>query len=372
MTRYIPCPNCGRSGEPGWRCQTCGAIRGYYPFEILLVLVGLLVIVTLLLFGIAAIGATYTMPPTRTPRPTPFPTATTSPLPDALGAFQMGRVPEQVDVVVTLLSLEDDALHAAQIDGRFVLAGLDIADRRLTYRSGRDEPLTTYRAFISDVANPVWSPDGRRFAVSGVVAGARDIFVVEDGHACKVTDSDTPASQPQWSPDGRELAYVADRSLRFTSSDCAITDDVRGQALEGDVVAFSWSAENILAVVSSSAERREIVFIDSGNGASQTLRISQPVANVYWNPQGNILALVGAEENPSLALLFFGPNGVTAEIVARADVIYGVAWSPDGASLIISARFSSEGWLPMHYDVESKELRPLLDFPEFSSIDWAP
>ncbi len=75
-------------------------------------------------------------------------------------------------------------------------------------------------------ADPAWSPDGRRMAVTLRTRGGGSLVGVVDvagGSVRVVSATDEAASMPAWSPDGRHLVYTADRDddadLRIVRAD---------------------------------------------------------------------------------------------------------------------------------------------------------
>jgi len=63
------------------------------------------------------------------------------------------------------------------------------------------------------VADPAWSPDGRRIAFTGTDEGCSSLYVVEleGGQVRRLTTGGHSDLQPAWSPDGRTLAFTSDR-----------------------------------------------------------------------------------------------------------------------------------------------------------------
>jgi TolB protein len=62
---------------------------------------------------------------------------------------------------------------------------------------------------------PVWSPDGKRLALTlGASSGNLDIYVLDltTQALTKITDDPAIDTEPEWAPDGRSLYFTSDRA----------------------------------------------------------------------------------------------------------------------------------------------------------------
>lgn len=89
-------------------------------------------------------------------------------------------------------------------DGDNAIAIVDVDERRVIRR---------HRPGVGAVNNPVYSPDGRTIAFSGMRHGITDLYLldVESGALRQLTDDLYAQLQPTFSPDGRTLAFVTDQ-----------------------------------------------------------------------------------------------------------------------------------------------------------------
>ncbi|HYT99641.1 MAG TPA: hypothetical protein VEK85_04655, partial [Gemmatimonadales bacterium] len=63
---------------------------------------------------------------------------------------------------------------------------------------------------------PVWSPDGRRIALSSNVLGDFQIFSINaDGTGMTQISNAAQAFNPWWSPDGRRIAFTSNRDGNY-------------------------------------------------------------------------------------------------------------------------------------------------------------
>ncbi len=76
----------------------------------------------------------------------------------------------------------------------------------------RRKAVRRIRVELSGLSSPVYSPDGKQLAFTGMEGGLSDLYVVNaDGTGLRqLTDDKYAQLMPAWSPDGRTIAYVTD------------------------------------------------------------------------------------------------------------------------------------------------------------------
>lgn len=111
---------------------------------------------------------------------------------------------------------------AAQTGGQDALYLYDV-ERRRVWRKLTFE--------LDALANPAWSPDGRRLVFTGIDGGLSDLFITDlDGNLTRLTRDRFADLQPAWSPDGRTIAFSSDRGgadlsrLRYGNFRVALLD----------------------------------------------------------------------------------------------------------------------------------------------------
>lgn len=118
---------------------------------------------------------------------------------------------------------------------------------------------------LGEVFNPTWSPDGRHIALSGLVGGLTDLFILdlETEGLRRLTSDAYAALHPAWSPDGSRIAFVTDR---FTT----------------DLGALAFG-------------QYELALIDPQTGGVQRVRAFQTGrhTNPQWSRDGNSLLFIG-------------------------------------------------------------------------------
>ncbi len=109
-------------------------------------------------------------------------------------------------------------------------------------------------------------PRDRYVAYTSDAAGARQVFVLPlgGGYPVQLTAAEKNVADPQWSPDGRRLAYVRDNEIRVIEADGSREVAVTGHP--AGVSAPRWSPDG-----------RRLAFISRRRGWSQVWVVDAPV-----------------------------------------------------------------------------------------------
>jgi dipeptidyl aminopeptidase/acylaminoacyl peptidase len=109
-------------------------------------------------------------------------------------------------------------------------------------------------------------PRDRLVAYTSEAAGARQLFVLplRGGYPVQLTASEKNVADPQWSPDGRRLAYVRDNEIRVIEADGSRDVAVTGHP--AGVSAPRWSPDGL-----------RLAFISRRRGWSQVWVVDAPV-----------------------------------------------------------------------------------------------
>jgi serine/threonine protein kinase len=196
-------------------------------------------------------------------------------------------------------------------------------------------PLTSYDGPES---SPTFSPDGSQFAFSWDGGGEHREFgvyvrMVEGGTPLRLTSGQSPS----WSPDGKLIAYLKGGSVMLISPlggvERKLAEVVSVQF--GDSLAWTPDGETIAADDGGS-----IVLISVKTGAKRTLTQREHRKGdelPTFSPDGQSLAFARGITTGAMDLAVSSPPGAAPRIVAsNYALIDGVAWAPDGKSLIYS------------------------------------
>jgi TolB protein len=185
---------------------------------------------------------------------------------------------------------------------------------------------------------PVWSPDGRRIAVTNAVGcnefdcAHHDLWVVDVASGSRHRLA-REGVHPSWSPDGRKIAYMhvtvgGDREPVWHTKLMIARADGTGAARELLRGAWSpaWSPRRDL-IAFASGGRLAVVSPDGSGRRIVTEDLQGPVS---WSPDGTRLALIG-DLPPRIFVIGADGRGLTrlAEVGAGDEL----AWSPDGRRL---------------------------------------
>jgi Tol biopolymer transport system component/DNA-binding winged helix-turn-helix (wHTH) protein len=219
-------------------------------------------------------------------------------------------------------------------------------------------PLTTF----SGVENsPTFSPDGKQVAFhwNGEKRDNSDVYVkvVGDASALRLTSDPALDAYPAWSPDGRQIAFVSQRNGGGIYLVSPLGGPQRKLADLATDWPPSWSPDGRFLLV---AKRHTEAHPDDGNGAlflipvenggPPRLFLAPPRGTWYkdaaFAPDGRSMAFVsctGVAAGPSCSIQVSDLkeglvlSGQPRQITKQPWWTYGLAWMPDGSSLIYSA-----------------------------------
>ena len=244
----------------------------------------------------------------------------------------------------------------------FALAGVVTLLNRITARGGSEMKESTLANTQGAETYPAFSPDGAKLAVSLRPAGQKDydIFVRQMASQSLTRLTSGPGSDigPSWSPDGGSVAFVR---LQDGATECFIASqggearkvsDCNLLASEGQPLpAVAWMPDGKALLVTKAMQPAggkdsapaaiAIAPLDGG----PLRRITQPPdgtpgdTNPVVSPDGARVAFVRSGSPDGADIFLCDLNGGNLRQLTFEEVpIGGVAWAPDGDSLIYAAR----------------------------------
>ncbi|MCW2990632.1 MAG: Alkaline phosphatase [Solirubrobacterales bacterium] len=190
------------------------------------------------------------------------------------------------------------------------------------------------------LADPAWSPAGRRLALTREVPGVgRAVWILNaDGTGLRqLTASELAGSAPAWAPSGRRLAFAAGpvgaRTIHVIKADGtgehAITagaDDERDP---------SWSAKDRIVYTATTPTGADVFTVPSAGGTPRRLTFKPgDDTDPVWSPRGDQIAFVRGTGG----VWVMSRYGRGARRVAHVPggMEQGIAWAPDGSRLVFA------------------------------------
>jgi len=233
--------------------------------------------------------------------------------------------------------------------------GLWLTLERVPLPPPRVVPLTTFTGIET---HPAFSPDGKHVAFTwdGEKGDNYDIYVKMVGNVTALRLTSDPAADgfPAWSPDGRQIAFV---SARGGGGIYLVSPDGGPERKASDLPTLSrpsWTADGKYLLV---AKRYRNPQPEAGDGALFLVPVASEAAprqvltpppgteyqDPAFAPDGRSLAFVscaGTQRGETCSLQVAGfeaglvPSGKPRQITGQSWFINGLAWTPDGSSLI--------------------------------------
>lgn len=221
-------------------------------------------------------------------------------------------------------------------NGAVAFVGDRGGETRLYVRTGH----RTVARLTGPVADPAWSPEGQRLAVTrGAPGGGRAVWVMfADGLGARpVTDAAVDGGEPTWRPDGRMLAYAAgpvgQRTIHAVRPDG--TGDRAITAGPADQHAPAWGPDGTIAFVERTSTGEDIFTVPVAGGVPSRLTVAPgDDTSPAWSPDGERLAFVRGGDGVWVMNRFGGAQRRVVDLPGGMEA--GVAWAPDGKLLLVA------------------------------------
>jgi hypothetical protein len=187
------------------------------------------------------------------------------------------------------------------------------------------------------LADPSWSPLGRRLAVTRASGSGRDIWVVgHDGLGARQLTTGGENADPTWSPRADEIAFAGGaRGSRHVFAIGLDGNQLRQITFGNtDERAPAWSGRDRIAYVAGTSKGDDLYVIAAHNGRPQRVtRLAGNESAPDWAPDGSTLVFVNRG-----AVWVVGRRGAgLRRLVRPAGGASSPAWSPDGKRILYSA-----------------------------------
>ena len=255
---------------------------------------------------------------------------------------------------------------------------------RLTSRAAiaRDVQQQRLTDFVGIEESPAISPDGRTVAFVATAQGHRHIWVrlLAGGVPLRITSDAADHQTPRWSPDSSALVYYVPSAnageqgaLHEISALGGAPRRITSAMSGGDV---SHDGDHLTFFRFEDGHSQLVVSARDGSNARHVTTLAAANAYEYprWSPDDARIAFQRTSQgNFDGWLSVVSASGGQPSDVVRADYLRGLAWAPDGSSLIYSSSLGSTVLYPpvfnlRHISRDGQHDRPLT-FGDMSYIE---
>jgi hypothetical protein len=301
------------------------------------------------------------------------------------GAWTLGPMPG-IQQVIAVIENEDvrAAFSARACDESCAMRLTFVRDGRIfeTDLTGAQERPLTADGYGPE-ADPVWSPDGQRFAFvrdktsSGQEWSDAELYLA-NADGSNVLRRAVGFRSPAWSPDGRRLA-VARGDCTYECALYLISVDDDGTAplsLAERAAQPTWSPDGArIAFVSLSGDDGyHALHVMSADGSGLAVLVPRDpgaINHPTWSPDGRRIAFskcLGGECN----IFTVGADGSGFLQLTTEGNAFSPAWSPDGIWIAFTQRSQASGTGSLAYAAADGSGGPITIVSRGNSPAWRP
>lgn len=270
---------------------------------------------------------------------------------------------------ITALALSPDGKRVA-----FVMREASLRDDK--YRSSLwmmpADGASSPRRILEDGESPQWSPDGQKIACTAPRSGGPQIVVLRADSLAVDLESTvaTGVVSFRWSPDGSHIAFLS----REPDTNPLRSNEKRGVVIDKRTFNMYKLLGNDLFL--DLARPVHLYLLNVATKSVETLIASFHVEGIAWAPDGKSIAITGKESSelgyPTSLYLYSLATKKATRILEGAErnkiptIEYSQpTWSPDGSELAVVSKTNEDRWASSGsvgiYSLKTSRWRPIID-----------